>query len=66
MTELRILADDELDNVAGGLTCQDALVIGRFYGALGIIYGNLGMSNEASSNGSYGAGLVDGACSPRP
>ncbi len=52
----------ELDAVVGGMSCKDALLVGQFYGALGRIYGSLGMDGEATRAANYSGGIVQGGC----
>ena len=62
ISNIRELNDAGLATVVGGMSCKDALLVGQFYGALGLIYGSLGMDGAAIRAGNYSGGIVQGAC----
>jgi bacteriocin-like protein len=63
MTNLNNLSDDNLAQVTGGMSCQDAIQVAKFYIALAGMLGGLGNSAGSAAASGKAQGLLQGACS---
>ncbi len=56
------LTDDDLDQVSGGMSCNNALTAAKVYIALAGFYNSLGMPSEGSGYAGRAQGVLQGAC----
>ena len=57
------LNDDALEQVAGGMTCEQGIIAAKVYGALDVFYGSVGMPGTGLIYAGKGIGVLQGACS---
>jgi bacteriocin-like protein len=57
------LTDDDLDQVSGGMSCNNAMTAAKVYIALSSFYSSLGMSSAAAAYGGKAQGVLQGGCS---
>ena len=63
-TSLQGLTDHDLDQVTGGMPCQNAIILAHGYNVLADVYINVfGMSSLGGSYAGQAMGVLQGACS---
>ena len=62
MTDFNRLTDDNLDLVTGGMSCQTAIYVAKFWFDVAGVLGALGNTAGAAGAHGRGEGLLDGGC----
>jgi hypothetical protein len=62
MSPVDRLTDDDLDQVSGGMSCNNAMTAAKVYIALSDFYNSLGMSSNGAAYAGKAQGVLQGAC----
>jgi len=64
VTALLKLTEEEMASAAGGMSCEKATAIAKFYVALSTVQKSVGDTEGSDSSLNQASGLLEGACSP--
>ena len=56
------LTDDDLDQVSGGMSCNNAMTAAKVYIALSGFYNSVGMSTTSAAYAGKAQGVLEGGC----